>query len=87
MTIRMKCKSQNSVKSKSIKNQYLPKVVVQEGLIHHQMVNQVTWVWQDNSIQGFYGNSAGSFLAIIYGQQWQQPWCRAGQIKWTHSKG
>ena len=87
MTISIKCKSQNSFKSKSIKNQYLPKVVVPEGLIHHQMVNQVIWVWQDNSIRGFYGNSAGSFLATPYGQQWQQPWCRADQIKWTHSKG
>ena len=85
MTISIKCKSQNSFKSKSIKNQYLPKVVVQEYLIHHQMVNQVVWIWQDNSIQG--GNSAGSFLTTPCGQQWQQPWCRADQNKWTHSKG
>ena len=87
MTILMKCKSQNSVKSRSIKNQYLPKVVVQEGLIHHQMVNQVIWVWQDNSTQGFYGNSADSFLAIPCDQQWQQPWCILDQLKQTHSKG
>ena len=46
-----KCKSQNSFKSKSIKNQYLPKVVVQEYLIHHQMVNQVVWVWQEVSMK------------------------------------